>query len=101
MSRFPFEQPNLRLYKYYFLGLPEPITISAYNKKEARAAIDRIWQKLPPAYQASKIIGETVTLPVFGVTERKQGEKTMVWVGKEYSQTGWMDREQYKKRFET
>jgi hypothetical protein len=56
---------------------------------------------LPPAYQASKIIGETVTLPVFGVTERKQGERTVVWVGKEYSQTGWMDREQYKKRFET
>jgi predicted GTPase len=101
MSRFPFEQPNLRLYKYYFLGLPEPITISAYNKKEARAAIDRIWRQLPPVYQASKIIGETVTLPVFGVTERKQGERTVVWVGKEYSQTGWMDREQYKKRFET
>ena len=101
MSNFPFEKPTIRLYKYYFLGLPEPIIISAYNKKEARAAIDRIWRQLPPAYQASKIIGETVTLPVFGVTERKQGERTVVWVGKEYSQTGWMDREQYKKRFET
>ena len=101
MSNFPFEKPTIRLYKYYFFGLPEPIIISAYNKKEARVAMDRIWKQLPPPYQASKVIGETVTLPVFGVTERKQGDKTLVWVGKEYSSTGWMDREQYKKRFES
>lgn len=96
---FPFEKPSIRLYKYYFLGLPEPITISAYNKKEARSAMDRIWKQLPAAYQGSKIIGETVTLPVFGVTERKQGEKTVVWVGKDYSPTGWMDKENYLRKF--
>lgn len=99
MSNFPFEKPTIRLYKYYFFGLPEPIIISAYNKKEARVAMDRIWKQLPPPYQASKVIGETVTLPVFGVTERKQGDKTLVWVGKEYSPNGWMEKENYLRKF--
>jgi predicted GTPase len=98
---FSFERPNLRLYKYYFFGLANPITISAYNSKEARAAMDRIWSKLPPPYQKSRIIGETVSLPVFGVTERTEGNRTFIWVGKEYSTSGWMDKDEYKKRFES
>ena len=98
---FSFEKPTIRLYRFYFLNISTPITIQAYNEKEARATIDKIWGNLTPEYQKSRIIGQTVTVPVFGITKRQDGDKTMVWVGKGYSKTGWIDLETYKKKYES
>ena len=97
--KFSFDKPTIRLYRYYFLGLPKPIIIQAYDKVEARATIDRIWGQLAKEYQQSKIIGETVSVPVFGVSTRVEGDKTYLWVGKEYSKNGWMESSEYQKRF--
>lgn len=98
--KFSFEKPTIRLYRFYFLGISNPITIQAYNEKEARKTIDGIWVKLPKPYQASRIIGQTVSVPVFGVSKRQEGDKTLVWVGKGFSKTGWMDMEVFKKKYE-
>lgn len=98
---FSFEKPTIRLYRFYFLGISTPITIQAYNEKEARASINKIWGNLSPQHQKSRIIGQTVTVPVFGVSKRKEGDKTLVWVGKGFSKTGWMDEEDYKKKYES
>ena len=95
---FSFEKPTIRLYRFYFLGLSTPITIQAYNEKEARATIDKIWSKLAPPYQASRIIGQTVSVAVFGVSKRQEGDKTYVWVGKGYSKNGWMELEVFEKK---
>lgn len=97
---FSFEKPTIRLYRFYFLGISTPITIQAYNEKEARATIDKIWCNLSKPYQASRIIGQTVSVPVFGVTKRIEGEVTLVWVGKGFSKTGWMNIDVYKKKYE-
>lgn len=97
---FSFEKPTIRLYRFYFLGISTPITIQAYNEKEARATIDKIWYNLAKPYQASRIIGQTVSVPVFGVTKRIEGELTLVWVGKGFSKTGWMNIDVFKKKYE-
>lgn len=97
--KFSFDKPTIRLYRYYFLGLPKPIIIQAYDKVEARAAIDRIWGELAKEYQQSKIIGETVSVPIFGVSKRSEGDKTYVWVSKEYSKSGWMEASEFEKKF--
>jgi hypothetical protein len=97
--KFSFDKPTIRLYRYYFLGLPKPIIIQAYDKVEARATIDRIWKQLSPDYQKSRIIGETVSVPIFGVSKRTEGDKTYVWVGKEYSSKGWMESTEFEKKF--
>jgi hypothetical protein len=98
---FSFEKPTIRLYRFYFLGISTPITIQAYNEKEARATMDRIWGNLAKPYQSSRIIGQTVSVPIFGVSKRKEGDKTLVWVGKGFSKTGWMDIEVFKKKYES
>ena len=98
---FSFEKPTIRLYRFYFLGISTPITIQAYNEKEARATIDRIWGNLAKPYQASRIIGQTVSVPVFGVSKRIESDKTLVWVGKGFYKTGWMDIEVFKKKYES
>lgn len=97
--RFAFEKPTIRIYKYYFLGLSEPILIQAYNKVEARATMKKVAPKLPQPYQESKVIGETVTVPVYGITERKDGGKDYVWVGKEQSATCWMEKSEFEKKY--
>jgi hypothetical protein len=83
------------------LGISTPLTIQAYNEKEARIAVDKIWNRLSKEYQVSRIIGQTVSVPIFGVSKRKEGDKTLVWVGKGFSKTGWMDIEVFKKKYES
>ena len=97
--KFSFDKPTIRLYRYYFLGIAKPIIIQAHDKVEARATIDRIWGQLAKEYQQSKIIGETVSVPVFGVSTRVENDKTYLWVGKEYSKNGWMESNEYQKKF--
>lgn len=97
--KFSFDKPTIRLYRYYFLGIPKPVIIQAHNKVEARSTIERIWSQLGKEYQASKIIGETVSLPVFGATIRQEGEEKYVWVGKDYSPNGWMKSSDFEKKF--
>ena len=99
--KFSFEKPTIWLYRFYFLGISTPLTIQAYNEKEARIAVDKIWNRLSKEYQVSRIIGQTVSVPIFGVSKRKEGDKTLVWVGKGFSKTGWMDIEVFKKKYES
>ncbi len=96
---FTFDKPCLRLYNYYFFGIEKPIVIQAYNKIEARQKIDKVKFKLPAEYHGRKVIGETVIIPSFGVTERTENGKVFLWVGREYSSTGWMPREIFLKKF--
>jgi len=96
---FSFEKPQIRIYKYYFLGIAKPVLIQAYNKVEAREIINMNWTKLAKPYQMSTIIGETVSVPVFGITERTEGDDKYVWVGKSYSKSGWMPKKDFLQKF--
>lgn len=94
---FSFEKPTIRLYKYYFLGIEKPIMIQAMDSRQARATLDKIWMQLGAEYQNSRIIGETTSVPVIGVTEREAGGKTLVWVGTKYSPNGWIEKSIFEK----
>ena len=97
--KFSFDKPTIRIYRYYFLGIPKPVMIQAFNKVEARNTIERIWSRLGKEYQQSRIIGETVSLPVFGATTRVEGEEEYTWVGKDYSPNGWIKSSDFEKKF--
>ena len=96
---FSFETPTIRLYNYYFIGIEKPVIIQAGNKAEARLIIKKMASKLHPNYRGKRIIGETVVVPAFGVTERMENGKMLVWVGKESSPTGWMEKTEFKKKY--
>lgn len=97
--KFGFDEPRLKLYKYYFLGLKQPVIIEAYDQDSARNMMDKVLSQLPEAYKQSKIVGQTVSVPLFGITERDRGERKVVWVGKKYSKDNWMDKETFAKKF--
>lgn len=97
--KFSFEKPTVRLYNYYFLGIDKPVMIQAYNRDEARNLIRAVQLNLPEIYKGKKIIGETVVVPAFGVTERVHNGKVLVWVGMDFSKNGWMEKDAFRKKF--
>jgi hypothetical protein len=82
---------NDKLYKYYFLGVQEPVEIQASCSRVARATLINSMPRLSEAYKSSRrVIGETVTHLLEGISSMidEQGDK-VVWVGYELSKTGW------------
>lgn len=96
---FSFDKPTTRHYKYYFLGIPEPIIIEAFDEQTARRYIDDNLPRLPEPYKSSRIIGQTVTVPAFGVSERDIEGTKYVWVGKKHTKTGWIPKKDFKDKF--
>lgn len=79
----PFE----RFYHYYFAGIEAPITILATSRKSADVIISS--KPLPEPYASGVIDGVTNSQPLEGISKMKDGNKTMVWVGKQKSTSGW------------
>jgi hypothetical protein len=92
------EKHTIRIYSYFFYEIDKPIKIEATSSKEARVILNNIFHTLPPDYQASKIVGETVSIPVKGVTKKIINGTTFIWVGLEKSTNGWMDLKYFKKK---
>ena len=91
----PFNKEGIRFYNYYYYKIEKPVKIEARNKQEARAILDSIFDKLTDEYKQSKIVGETVVLPIKGVSEKTiQGVK-YIWVGEQKIKGGWMDEPTY------
>lgn len=85
------EYNGARLYKFYFAGIKIPVIIEAFTSEKARDTIEQNWEKLDPVYQNSYIIGETVTVPVEGITTKKINNVEYTWVGYEKTRDGWQD----------
>lgn len=96
---YPVERPGIRFYKFYFDGIPEPITIEAPNSVVARATLNKVVNegKINPKYKGLKPIGERVSTPVKGVSEKILGGKKYIWVGIEKTETGWMEFSEYQR----
>jgi hypothetical protein len=86
---------GIKFYKYYFEGLKKPITIEAYNKKEARIKLNQIVDKLPEEYRQRKPYGETITRPLKGISEKTIKGRKYIWVG-EKSPNGWFEENELK-----
>lgn len=96
MLNFPVEKNVKRFYNYYFLDVPKPIIIEAYSKVEARDILKKIIEKLSDKYRESKIIGESVTIPLRGVSEKTVKDVKYIWVGEDKVQGGWLREDEYK-----
>lgn len=91
------EYNGVRLYKFYFSGIAEPVTIESITLDEARRTIIQNWRKLYPPYQKSYIINETVTVPLEGVSTKLVNGIEYTWVGYKKSPNGWQDTESLSK----
>jgi hypothetical protein len=85
---YPVEKHGIRFYNYYFLGVEKPITIEAISTVDARNIIESILPKLSEKYRDNKIIGETITIPLRGVSEKMVKGIKYIWVGTDKSRDG-------------
>ena len=93
---YPVEKHGIRFYNYYFHEVEKPLTIEATSKQEARETMKSILPNLSDKYRESKIIGETVTIPLLGVSEKVVKGIKYIWVGLSKSRNGWMPEQQYR-----
>ena len=93
---YPVEKHGIRFYNYYFLGVEKPITIEAISTVDARNIIESILPKLSEKYRDNKIIGETITIPLRGVSEKMVKGIKYIWVGTDKSRDGWLNENEFK-----
>lgn len=91
------EKHGIRIYSYYYYKLEKPIKVEARTKQEARAILDSIFHTMPQEYQNSKIVGETVVIPLKGISEKVVKGIKYVWVGEDLAKGGWMDEKSYER----
>lgn len=94
MLNYPVIKRSIRFYRYTFLGINEPIEVEATYKIEARTILNEIISQNPNLHNRP-ILGETVTLPIFGETIKDIDEVEYVWVGFDNTQSGWMKLDDY------
>lgn len=98
MQSIQVEKPDIiKFYAFTFESIEKPVIIEAYNVKQAREGLLAVIEKLPQQFQGKKVVGQTVTLPVVGVSKKKISGTDYVWVGK-LTPTGWMPEQDYKQR---
>jgi len=96
MFNYPVEKNCLRFYKYKFLGFEDkPIIIEAYNKLEARRKLMYFIQ-MHPEISSVPIVGESLSLPIFGETIKNILDVRHVWVGN-MTPSNWMPLEEFLK----
>lgn len=94
---YPVEKHGIRFYNYYFLGVEKPITIEAWSKVEARDIMRGVIEKLSDKYKESKIVGETITVPLRGVSEKTVKGIKYIWVGLDKSRNGWLTESEFQR----
>jgi hypothetical protein len=94
---YPKQANGIRFYKYYFHGIDSPITIEARNKEEARLILKSVVEKLPPKYKQSKVIGETIVIPLKCVSSKVVNGVKYIWVGEDKAHGGWLSEEAYNR----
>lgn len=92
---YPVEKEGIRFYNYYFHGVEKPLSIEARSKAEARDIMRSIKPKLSNRYNAP-IVGETVVIPLRGVSEKVIKGIKYIWVGEDKAQGGWLSESAYK-----
>ncbi len=96
MFNYPVEKIILRFYKYKFHGLENrPITIEAYNKREARQKLLYFIQQ-HPEFGGLEVANESLSLPIFGETTKIINGVEHVWVGN-MTTTFWMPLDEFEK----
>jgi hypothetical protein len=91
------EKHGIRFYNYYFFEVEQPLTIEARSKVEARAIIDKLMPNLSDKYRESKIVGETIVIPLKGVSEKVVRGVKFIWVGEDKSTNGWLSEDAYQR----
>jgi len=80
MLNYPVEKICLRFYKFTFWSLEdEPVTIEAYNKKQAISILTD-YVRDNPRYDNKGIINMTIAIPIVGETTKVVDGVELVYI---------------------
>lgn len=87
---------QIRFYKYFFMNLDKPITMEAESRDMADSMLQQLSIKSKVKIDLKRLIDVRIETPLFGISEKKRQGKELVWVGKDYTSDGWMDKNEYE-----
>ena len=86
---------KIKFYCFYYEGIAIPVVIEAKNKNEARYKLRSIRNDLPENYKTSHVVGESVKMPVYGISKKTINGIKYIWVGIKLSPNGWIEEKKY------
>ncbi len=92
----PDEESQFKFYYFLFANIEKPVMIGARNDIIARELLKDALTKMGPEYGFSKVISQTVTNPVEGVSDLVIDGVKHLWCGFKKSATGWMPEQEYQ-----
>jgi len=91
-----YMKPQIKLYKYYIKGKETPIKMEADSRSQADDMLVRLVEKTGVKITQNDIEDLRIETLVLGQSSKIKDGKKMIWVGKEKSQTGWMEEGEFK-----
>ena len=69
--------------------------MEAESKNDADQMLVDLQYKSQTSIDFNKLVDVRVETPIVGISTRKRKGKEFVWVSKEYTSDGWLEKEEY------
>ena len=69
--------------------------MEAESKNDADQMLVELQYKSQTEIDFKKLVDVRVETPIAGISTRKRKGNDFVWVGKEYTRDGWLEKEEY------
>jgi hypothetical protein len=85
-----------RFYKYYFKNVDKPIIMEAENRAIADDMLRELAKKPKVNIDFSKLQDIRMETPIVGISKKTRKEVDYIWVGKEHTSDGWMEKQEFE-----
>jgi hypothetical protein len=86
---------KIKFYKYFFKGIEKPVIMEAESKDIADNMLAQLGQNSQTNINMSLLEDVRIEMPILGVSKKKRKGIDFVWVGKENSSDGWIEKTQF------
>ena len=86
---------NIKLYKYFINNIEKPIVMEAESREMADNMLISLNEKIGGYLKMSNIVDVRVQTLIVGESSKIKGGKKHIWVGKDYSNDGWLEENKY------
>ena len=69
--------------------------MEAENKNDADQMLVELQYKSQTSIDFNKLLDVRVETPIVGISTRKRKGNEFIWVGKEYTSDGWLEKQEY------
>lgn len=86
---------KIKFYKYYFTGLQKPVIMEAESKNIADSMLKQLEQNSHTKINMNLLEDIRIEVPIIGVSKKKRKGQDFIWVGKENTSDGWLEKIQF------